>query len=274
MALDPVQYRNPSFLQEPPREVQKAPKKYIFYIDSDLRLSPETSTSSSFSYILYLPQDATHVSVMQATIPKSYYLVQSGNNTFTLKHGVTTYVITIPIGNYSMRKFKATLTSLLNAASAFVYTVTYPGMSDDSAETGKFVYTVTGNAGVQPQFIFPSTSTLYRQMGFEEASTNTFVADTLTSTNVLDFDLVSAIYILSDICEAGVNQQQSSSVLQEIFAQNTVTYARIGFLNPCPELTAKPLMKDRTVFTFSICDNDSRPLNLNGLQINLSLLVF
>jgi predicted phosphodiesterase len=142
------------------------------------------------------------------------------------------------------------------------------------AETGKFVYTVTGNAGVQPQFIFPTTSTLYRQMGFEEASTNTFVGNTITSDNVLDFDLVSAIYILSDMCEPGPNQQQSSSVLQEIFAQNTVTYARIGFLNPCPEYTAKPIVKDRTVFTFSICDNDSRPLNLNGLQINLSLLVF
>lgn len=211
---------------------------------------------------------------MQATIPKSYYLVQEGSNTFTLKHGASTYVITVPIGNYSMRKFKATLTTLLNAASAFVYTVTYPGQSDDSAETGKFVYTVTGNAGVQPQFIFPTTSTLYRQMGFEEASTNTFVGNTITSDNVLDFDLVSAIYILSDMCEPGPNQQQSSSVLQEIFAQNTVTYARIGFLNPCPEYTAKPIVKDRTVFTFSICDNDSRPLNLNGLQINLSLLVF
>lgn len=271
MSLDPVQYRNPSFVvAQPPR---KPKKKYIFYVDSDLRLSRESSTSSSFSYILYLPQDATHVSVMQATIPKSYYLVQAGSNTFTLKHGVSTYEITVPIGNYSMRKFKTTLTTLLNAASAFVYTIVYPG-TDDSAETGKFVYTVSGNAGVQPEFIFPSTSTLYRQMGFEEESTNAFVADTITSTNVLDFDLVSAIYILSDICEAGPNQQQSSSVLQEIFAQNTVTYARIGFLNPCPELTAKPLMKDRTVFTFSICDNDSRPLNLNGLQINLSLLVF
>ena len=272
MSLDPVQYRNPSFMDV--AETKKPPKKYIFYVDSDLRLSRESSSSSSFSYILYLPQDATQVSVMQASIPKTYYLVQAGSNTFTLKHGVSTYVITVPIGNYSMRKFKSVLTTLLNAASAFVYTIVYPGQTDDSAETGKFVYTVTGNAGVQPQFIFPSTSTLYRQMGFEEASTNTFVGSTITSANVIDFDIVSAIYILSDICEAGPNQQQSSSVLQEIFSQNNVSMSRIGFVNPCPELTAKPLMKDRTVFTFSICDNDSRPLDLNGLQINLSLLVF
>lgn len=269
MSLDPVQYRNPSW----DVEAKKPPKKYIFYVDSDLRLSREASSSSSFSYILYLPQDATQVSVMQASIPKTYYLVQAGSNTFTLKHGVSTYVITVPIGNYSMRKFKSVLTTLLNAASAFVYTIVYPG-TDDSAETGKFVYTVSGNAGVQPEFIFPSTSTLYRQMGFEEESTNVFVADTITSANVIDFDIVSAIYILSDICEAGPNQQQSSSVLQEIFSQNNVSMSRIGFVNPCPELTAKPLMKDRTVFTFSICDNDSRPLDLNGLQINLSLLVF
>lgn len=251
--------------------MSKEQKTHILFIDSDLR---ETGSSYDFSYVLNIPKDCTKVSVVQASIPKTYYLVGSGNNTFTVRHGVTSYTVTVPVGNYSMRVFKTVMTALLNALSAFVYTITYPGSAGDMAETGKFIFAVSGNAGVQPVFIFPERSTLYRQMGFNYNSTNAFVGDSLTSTNCLDFTLCSAIYILSDICTPGANQQQSSSVLQEILVQNTQDLSRIGFQNVDPVITAKDLDLDKSVFKFTIVDNDGNILDLNGHQVNFSLLVY
>ena len=52
----------------------------IFYVDSHFRLS---GTHSDFTYQFdFQGQNYDYAVVLQATIPKSYYLVQSGRNTF------------------------------------------------------------------------------------------------------------------------------------------------------------------------------------------------
>jgi hypothetical protein len=213
------------------------------------------------------------------TISKTYYLVESGYNTFTLTENGLSQVVTVPEGNYSMRSFKVVLPGLLNAASAamghsWTYTMAYPGESDTSAELGKFVFTVTGNGSSQPSFVFPQSSTIFRQMGFDLGSTVTFSGSTITSTNVIDFDVTSAIYLLSDLIEPGHYQQQGNSVLQEVFQGNIFSFSRIVYVNPYPQLNNKPIHTHMNSYNFSIVDQDGFPINLNGSQILISLLVF
>jgi hypothetical protein len=246
----------------------------VFYIDSDKRLN---GTSSSFSFQMNIPRWAKKVAVLQATIPKSYYLVEPGYNVCTLQEEGKTSVVTLPIGNYTALTFINVLVPILNAASvsmghSYTYAIAYQGRKNTEAETGKYIFTVIGNT-LQPSFTFPIDGTLYRQFGFERGSTISFVSSTLTSINVIDFNLVSSIYIHSDLIIGGHGQQTGNSVLQEILAGNEFDFSKISFYNLHPVLTAKPINLHSNIFHFYIVDDDGFTLDLNGHQVNFSLLV-
>ena len=94
--------------------------KRIFYVDSHNRLS---GTHSNFNYYLdYKNEDYDHCVVLQATIPKAYYLVQPSKNTFVLDENGNQVVISLPIGNYSRTSFGFQLQYQLNTNSPNGYT--------------------------------------------------------------------------------------------------------------------------------------------------------
>src|SRR3954470_22945414 len=118
--------------------------KRLFYVDSHQRIS---GTHSNFTYQLdYKNEDYDYCVVLQATIPKSYYLIQSGQNTFTLQEGGSAATITVPIGNYSRSSFQSQLQSLLNSLSPnhWTYAISIPNTLI-TGDTGLYTYTVTGN---------------------------------------------------------------------------------------------------------------------------------
>ena len=126
--------------------------KRIYYIDSHDRVS---GTHSDFTYFLDMKnEDYDSVVLLQASIPKSYYIVQNGRNTFTLDENGTQVVISLPIGNYSRSSFRAQLQTSLNASSpnGWAYVVSVPNASV-TADNGFYTFTVSGNGGIQPQFI-------------------------------------------------------------------------------------------------------------------------
>ena len=92
--------------------------KRIFYVDSHNKLS---GTHSNFSYYLEYQNEEYDV-VLQATIPKSYYLVQAGKNTFVLNENGNHVVISMPLGNYSRTSFRFQLQEQLNTNSPLGYT--------------------------------------------------------------------------------------------------------------------------------------------------------
>src|SRR5665647_1597299 len=125
-------------------------QKHYVYVDSRQRLS---GTDSNFTYALNLPADEEYdrVVVLNALIPKSYYLVQTGKNTFQLIEGTSTVTITVPVGDYVLQAWQSTLQTLLNTYSphSWTYTITFPN-SAAGANTGKLTFNVTGNGSVQP----------------------------------------------------------------------------------------------------------------------------
>jgi len=126
----------------------------LFYIDSHKRIN-SIDSHGNFSFQLDMPigNNYDKVVLMQALIPKSYYAITDGYNTFTLQEGITTATITMPEGNYTKTTFATVLTTLLNNASIsmgnnFTYTISYPTISQPN--TGKFTYNVSGNGITQP----------------------------------------------------------------------------------------------------------------------------
>ena len=202
----------------------------IDIIDSSQALS---GTTSNFQYQINIPRgnEYDRVCVLQAIIPKSYYLVNAPYNTITLSENGVQTTVTITPGNYNVKSWTTLIAALLTAASSqgWTYTITFPN-AITQVDTGLFTYTVSGNGSLQPQIIFPSTSLVYEQFGFSASSTNVFVANNLTSVNVVKFQVEDVIFIHSDISYNN-DQTSKNDVLQEIYASSTPNFSNIIYQN-------------------------------------------
>lgn len=247
-----------------------ASKKKEFYIDSNNRVS---GTSSDFSYVLnILPdEDFTHAVVLQCLIPKSYYLIQDGLNTFQLQEGASIVTLTVPVGNYSRRSFETVVQNLLNSNSpnGWTYNINYPNTAI-TADTGKFTYSVSGNTS-QPSLIFGS-SVICEQFGFPANSTQTFTAGTLVSTNVIKMQREDAIYIHSDL----VQNKEGDNVLQAVFSStDSPAYSNITYRAINIEANSKKMItSSANVYRFFLTNEAGVPLDLNGLNIVINLMVY
>ena len=267
-------------------------QKSIFYIDSQNRTS---GTSGNFSINFAMPPNNTYnrIVVMQASVPKSFYLVSAPYNTFQLLETGTTSsgsatntfgsvstngaikTITLTEGNYSKTNMIVCLQTMLSLASSlnstlatqYVYIVGYPLMNQPN--TGKFSYTVVNLTTSQPQFIFPVNSTLYLPMGFNRGSTNIFSSSFLTSQNVIRLQAKDTIFIKSNIVA-----NSTKSVLQEIYTSANPDFSVISFIQNDVELNSKQLLYKDNNFSFSITDEDDNILNLNGQDVIFSICCF
>ena len=267
-------------------------QKSIFYIDSQNRTS---GTSGKFSINFAMPPNNSYnrIVVMQASIPKSFYLVSAPYNTFQLVENGTassgsatntfgsvatngaTKTITITEGNYTKTNMIVCLQTMLCLASSlnsttatqYVYTVSYPLMNQPN--TGKFTYSATNITTAQPQIIFPVKSTLYLPMGFNRASTNIFSNNKLTSQNVIRLQAKDTIFIKSNIVASS-----TKAVLQEIYTSCNPDFSVITFNQSNVELNSKQLLYRDNNFTFSITDEDDNILNLNGQDVIFSICCF
>jgi hypothetical protein len=250
-------------------------RAYIAYVDSDYRAS---GTSSSFQYRIDLPEyrKFDRVTLLQGSFPKSFYLVRDGYNTFTLHEGAGSAVITVPAGNYSMVSFRVVLQQLMtsNSPGGRTYTITQP-VTTTSASTGKYTYTVSAGAD-QPRIVFPEHSKLFSQMGFDYASDNQFVADSLVSTNAVNFNTTTGLVVKSNLVRSeGSHPNLKSGTLQEVYAFNTFDFANIGFQNQNAELSSKELLTSQvSVAEFTITDLDDDPIDFNGQSCNFSLAFY
>jgi len=242
----------------------------IFYINSYNRLS---GTNSNFSY--KLPVDQTKnfnkVIVLQASVPKSYYLVSAGYNTFILRENSSDIIITVPVGNYNKDSFQTVLSNLLtsNSLNGWVYTITSPNALK-TADTSKYTILVSGNSS-QPSIVFTNEhNNCYELLGLNSNSTNTFVANTLTSTNVINFSLESTLFIHSDICQ----NRFTDNVLQEIYTPGVSYNSFIRYECITPEFYAKDYVGKSDIYQFYLTDENGNMIDTNGLNINITLCIF
>ena len=185
---------------------------FTAYIDSYTRTS---GTTSNFTCKLELPPNSfDRVVLLQASIPKSWYLFDSTNNTFVLREidqvspfGTYNLTITIPVGNYNRINLASILSSLLNTASASLsagpytntYTISYP--SSSQTNTNKYTYTSTSTSAITlktSSFVF-SNNNCCIPLGFDNSSTNAFtniaLVGTLLSVNAINLSSKNRLFI-------------------------------------------------------------------------------
>lgn len=84
------------------------------------------------------------VKLVSAQIPFTYYVFNSGNNTFEILSNpddpATARTVALPVGNYTVNSIAKPLTEALGAATGDTYTLTY------STATGKFVLASTSGS--------------------------------------------------------------------------------------------------------------------------------
>jgi len=244
--------------------------KRIYYISSADRTS---GTTSAFGIPIEVPTEEKFdsITLLDCSIPVSYYLVPSGYNTFVLSEPTQVDVtITIPVGNYSIGSFCSTVGPLLTTASlsGFTYILTYQnGFS--SALNGLITTTVTGNAGVQPTLTFSSQNYIKNQFGLSSLS-NTFTGSTLVSNQVCDFTTESYLLIHSDLANNG-----SNDVLQGVYQGNSSNMQFIQYEATQPLVHAKALSTNKNqLIHFYLTDSQNVPINLNGLDWSITLMLF
>jgi hypothetical protein len=248
-----------------------------FYFDSSERASGSNESFLSKPITIDTGNRYDSVVVSQVSIPKSWYNVPANFNTFTLYETdalgpMTTTTITIPIGNYNRINFASVLAGLLTTNSQFgkTYTISYPNVAI-SADTGKYTFAYTpANPGDLVIFEFNSTN-MFQQMGFLQASTNTFddASGTLESTKVINFQIVSSIFINSDMCvEEGVLQE-----IHSVGASPANSY--IYFQQNDFDITSKQFLTNTSnSWTFNLIDEFERPVDLNNVAWALSVIFY
>lgn len=251
-------------------------RPFYVHVDSDWA---DKGHTGDFYYGINLPSPENYDSVVliQGSFPKSWYVVREGLNSFTLTESASSVQITIASGNYSMQAFRVALTLALNANSpnGYTYAISMP-LVNNTVSTGKYTYTVTGNAGIQPVFTFPTTTLLHKQMGFVYNTSNAFVGDTLVSTNICNMNTVAGLLIKTDLIDGETTQSPTgSNVLQEVLCYNTNDFSNISFGNPAPDYSAKPLRTGvNQLVNFKITDLDDNTIDFNGMTCNFSLAFF
>jgi hypothetical protein len=196
------------------------------------------------------------------TIPRSYYLVRKGYNSFVLRINGVAYNITVPPGNYTALNFITLLIPLMNAVSSNSFTMVF------NTIIGKYTYSYVGTAS-SVEFVFVDPDRIAHQMGFDETSDNLFVANTLQSANVVDFVSTSTLFLHSDIV------QDQSSVLQEVYSDNSIPFSNLVYNCKFPAMYSKALRTSTSdTFNFSLTDEHDQEVDLNGHDICITLLLY
>lgn len=239
-------------------------------VDSDQKINA-SDPHENFTYKFFDLKDYDYVTVTQVSIPKSFYNVGSGENTLTLLENIgVSATITVPEGSYSYRNFATVLAGLLTAGSpnGRTYTVTLP--SSSVGQTGKYTITISSGSFT---ISFPSSSYLYKHMGFISGSSNASDGTSLTSVNVCNFADVPCIFVCSDICDTSLSPF-NNNVLCAVMVANVPDYGNVVWQNTNSELTAKRINHGKGNYKFTLFDADNNIIGLNGVSWNLELCFF
>jgi hypothetical protein len=218
------------------------------------------------------------VCLIQASVPKSFYNVPSGYNTFVLREfdGITTTntTITIPPGSYTRINFQSTLATLLTNASpdGLTYTVSYPASTE--ADTFHYTFNVNVGSAWDISFIFSARSP-YRQMGFD-VGTYLFTDINLTNSELESVNAINLSYILRAYIKSNLVADATDSILEELlnfgsFPSNSVmSYQQVNF-----DMNSRAYNpNNKNSWNFVLQDAFGQEIDLNGISWAFSVVFY
>jgi hypothetical protein len=216
----------------------------------------------------------THVAVLSISIPKSYYLIPDGENTFIINDNGTLKTVTIPAGNYNVSSFLHVLSNIFQSGGQQLshYTVTFPN-SKTEAQTGKMKF-MHNSAQHNSSFIFGNNH-LPEVMGFERGSTNDFIlaqgSSYLYSTNICNFQRESTLFLRSNVAD-----NSNDDILLELFASGNPDLSNINFENQgnLEEHSKLITSSQNNNYHFYLTDEYGSRINLNGINMLITLCFY
>jgi len=243
------------------------------YVDSRKRLS---ETDANFTYAINLPSGVrfTHVVCLNALIPKSYWLVQSGYNTMQLQEGNSIVTVSVAVGSYTLTSWMNQLSTVLTAMSPnnLIYTVTYPSATSAVLPEKAMLLFSCSSSTIAPILSFQQN--LFEPCGFLQFSINPFTlangTNILSSTCVIKLQAEDRLLISSSL----VTNPGDNDILVSINSTAYVNYSSIAYTNYYPDYNRSELRNRSGIYTFSIHDENNVVLDLNGLNWNATLDFF
>jgi hypothetical protein len=218
-------------------------------------------------------QSFDSVALVQASIPKSFYNMPSGYNTFTLEENMTSVTVTIPPGNYTRISLQSVLSSLLTDASpnGLTYTVSYPA----STVADTFHYTITVNSTVITCLLSFSSSSPFRQLGFESDATYAFIPGLISST-LESVNAINLSYILRAFIKSNIVSNATDGILEELLqfgsfpSSSVMSFQQVSF-----DLNSRVFNPDnKNSWTFALVDAFGVEIDLNGIPWAFSLVLY
>ena len=233
-------------------------------IDSDNRIY---GTSENFSINLNLEknQNFKSVSVEDVQFLKSYLMVDSTNNTFSVTEdtGPLTFSVTIvPERNYSATQLATELAERLIARSAshgnsYNYTVAF------NPDSGYFL--IGTGAGGDFTLNFSSNAKLGQYLGFT-ATTHESTANSVLSVKSADLQRYNNIQIRSTLCRNGRDNVLVQVPIRDVEDGDIINY------QPITRQYRGVQNADSDTHTFIVTDVNGASIDLNGGSIQFELV--
>lgn len=263
--------------------------------------------TAEFSYPLSIPVSHNRMGLAAASIPKSFYLVDANNRTFT--YDGTEH--TLPIGSYSATGLVSVLNGLtgfgtvnanygkwffLNGAESggttcnanlsklcLVRTEQTPSISRTITFTNRLGRIMGWDVPVAPE-----TSVSYTVTPRSAIPTDALIiADSTTglSPNCVNFTFTNMLWVVTDAVWDPSFFQKFGGCLTSFFINDRPDQAYITYQNPDIQFRSKPLVtfqegyammdmsapRDSRMFHFRILDDSGAVVDLNGLHVDLKL---
>lgn len=248
-------------------------EKYTVHVDSIDRVS---GTTDDFTVLINFPVknvEYTHVSLLNAVLVKSWYMIDEPYNYINLIENSTVIKIYIDPGNYDVENFCVKMTTLLNQYSAnnWVYTIEYlHNLNDIDGEPDLSKFKITCNHNFS---LLADNTIISGVFGLTINQQETSTSNILISPNVINFQPVRMLFLKSDICN-----NCDKSVLKSIVVGNQPYSTYINVDVSDVEMASKKfessLISGSNIFRFYLTDNYDQTINLHGINISLTLVFY
>jgi hypothetical protein len=230
-------------------------------------------STNDFSINLNIPNDIinniTHVSVTNISIPKSFYQIENGFNTFSLYENNVLISITLPAGNYSKYQLFSFLSSQMTLQS--LNSVTYIIVDEQTLyDTGKLK--ITNDKPLINKKLFFLDNDIFQFLGFLANKEYTFTSE-IVSENIINLNSEDVILLHSNICSSNNNDLKvGSNVLSSIYTSGQKNYS---YIIKSFDLiyNMKSFIKNNK-FNFYLTNENNSSINLNGIDFNFVLNLF
>ena len=225
-------------------------ESFQLYLSSESadKISVEGSNAEFYLPVIEIPsQYHIHLYVINASIPFTFYNVNSYNNILNYRVSGVDFSLYITQGNYTITTM---VTFLKSNMSGFV--IGY------DATTNKFTFSHSTYS-----FSFLSTSTALELLGFTN-QTQSSIGLTLTSNKTVNLSPIRTIYISTNLNTSNISkiENNSNNILCSIPIQ-TQPHSIITYTNPT-NFKVNTYTNHISTVVIKLTDQNGRLLNLNG----------